>query len=94
MSNRAQWVWAALVALLSTGCGTGATARLAPIPAQSVRVNSTLRVPIVVSGATAATSFAYEGPELPSLNTTVSISGTAAGGELRWTPLGEPYRHA
>lgn len=84
--SRFAFFFALLIA--AAGCGgSDANATLLPIPAQTTRVNSTLRVPIVVQG-TGNLSFAYEGPaDLPALDSTVSISGNTAGGELRWTPL-------
>ncbi|MEZ4256072.1 MAG: PPC domain-containing protein [Polyangiales bacterium] len=73
------WLWA---------CATGQTAVLEPIPAQTVAVSDTLVVPLVVRRGTASDfAFEFRGPEIPNLAETTSITGTAGGGEFRWTPL-------
>lgn len=80
---------AALCALvLAVGCAEGAGPSLSAIGPQRVSVHQTLRVPLIVNhGASESLSFRYEGPDLPGLDRTASISGNGSGGEFRWVPL-------
>jgi len=69
-----------------SACGDPSSATLLPIAPQTTRVSSTLRVPILVEGGGSLT-FGFEAPDLPSFDSTASISGGVGGGEFRWTPL-------
>ncbi|MCA9581865.1 MAG: hypothetical protein KC416_08720, partial [Myxococcales bacterium] len=76
-----------LFGLLLVACAAGQGATLSPIPAQTIAVNETLTLAVRAQGADTGYSFRYEGPNLPSLGSTASLSEGEAGAEFRWTPL-------
>ncbi len=82
---RASWLITLFLAAL--GCAAGNDATLDPIPAQSVRVSATLRVPLVVQSSESNYDLRFDGPDLPGLGVTSNISTGAGGGEFQWTPL-------
>lgn len=74
--------------LALASCASGASPSLGPIAPATVAVNETLRLPLTIRDAGSATlSFRFEGPDLPGLDRTASVSGGGGGGEFRWTPL-------
>lgn len=87
-THRPALVLTLALALALVSCASGASPSLGPIAPATVAVNETARLPLtVLDGGSASLSFAFEGPALPGLERTASISGGSGGGEFRWTPL-------
>lgn len=77
------------LSVLLVACGPGATPTLLMLDPVEVPVAGSLRVPIAVDNPEGrALAFSYEAPpSLVSFDSVASISGSPAGGELRFTPL-------
>lgn len=85
-SGRAVW---ALLWISLLGCGPSTGPTLLPIDPSEVPVSGTLRLPLDVNNPSGAPlEFRVEAPAaLVAFDSVATISGTPAGGELRFTPL-------
>ena len=76
------------MAVAAAACAQGAGPQLETIAPQTVAVHETLRITLSVrNGGGEDLSFRYEGPELPGLERTASLSGSGTSAEFRWSPL-------
>lgn len=79
---------AIVLGLFVAACGDDSAPFLAPLEPQSVTVNQTLVLPLVVSNPDGiVVSYSFVGPPLPNLDLTSTLTGSPAGAEFRWTPL-------
>ena len=82
-----------LILALATACtaasGGGSDAiELLPIADQSIAVDQTLVIPLVVNNPDGETlEYVYQAPTVAGIDRVATIAGTPAGGEFRWTPL-------
>lgn len=79
----------ALLALLVAACPSGERPTLLAIERTTGRVNQTLRIALPVSNPSGiAIRYRFEPARpIPAIESVTSITGSPAGGELRWTPL-------
>ena len=86
--------WAVMAAALTAagagpGCAQGVpSADLASLSPQTVAVNETLRLPLIIHNpAGEHITVEFEGPSLPVLQRTTALLFNESGAEFRWTPL-------